>query len=287
MRKEKPAGEILDLATSDEALMHTIILLAANYWVRKCGDPATVAFSLAHHKVEAIRIINERLGDPEMAAMDGTIGAVAGLSLVEVSIREIPSSILILTLKMVTNGSPETAIHHLNGLEHLVRLRGDLQTRPLQATVQQMILVSVFPSLLPGQRISKLNLHRADTLTSSATLSNRRFPSSIFGEDDSLRRPSTSNNTSNSSAARPAAASAYSAAYILGSLCFEAIKSIDWETTRMFLDLRSLSAEIAANDAGIHLSRPVGLIDHMSSAQKYIDSLIHHRINSASSISFG
>jgi hypothetical protein len=72
---------VIDLATSDEAFMHTIILLAANHWVRVYQKPAAVAISLAHHKVEALRIINERLGSPEIASADGTIGAIAAISL--------------------------------------------------------------------------------------------------------------------------------------------------------------------------------------------------------------
>lgn len=70
--------------------MHTIILLAANHWVRVCRKPAIMAFCLAHHKVEAIRIINERLENPEIACADGTIGAVAAISLAEVRALSIP-----------------------------------------------------------------------------------------------------------------------------------------------------------------------------------------------------
>lgn len=75
----------MDLATSDVVVMHTIILLAANYWGRVTGNLATVAFSLAHHKIEAIRVINERLGDQVRATMDSTIAAVAAMTLAEVS----------------------------------------------------------------------------------------------------------------------------------------------------------------------------------------------------------
>jgi hypothetical protein len=70
--------------------MHTAILLAANHWVILGGNPATVASALYHHKVEAIRIINERLGDAARAGLVGTIGAVAAMTLAEVSMR--PSS---------------------------------------------------------------------------------------------------------------------------------------------------------------------------------------------------
>ena len=64
--------------------MHTAIILAANHWVRLGGNPNTFTTALYHHKVEAIRIINERLGDPAKATLDGTVGAVAAMTLAEV-----------------------------------------------------------------------------------------------------------------------------------------------------------------------------------------------------------
>jgi hypothetical protein len=81
-----PGGEAAALARSDQALMHTSILLAANHWVLLGGNPATVASALYHHKVEAIRIINERLDDPVRAGLVGTVGAVAAMTLSEVCI---------------------------------------------------------------------------------------------------------------------------------------------------------------------------------------------------------
>lgn len=81
-----PGGESTELARSDQALMHASILLAANHWVLLGGNPATVSSALYYHKVEAIRIINERLDDPVRAGLVGTIGAVAAMTLSEVSI---------------------------------------------------------------------------------------------------------------------------------------------------------------------------------------------------------
>lgn len=80
-----PGGESAELARSDQALMHTSILLAANHWIVVGGNPATVASAFFHHKLEAIRIINERLDDPARAGLVGTIGAVAAMTLSEVS----------------------------------------------------------------------------------------------------------------------------------------------------------------------------------------------------------
>jgi hypothetical protein len=85
IRRPMLRGEAVELVRSDDALMHTAILLAANHWVLLGGNPATVSSALYHHKLEAIRIINERLDDPAKAGLVGTVGAVAAMTLAEVS----------------------------------------------------------------------------------------------------------------------------------------------------------------------------------------------------------
>ena len=65
--------------------MHAVIMLSAYHWVRLGGNSDTVASALFHHKVEAIRIINERLGDPAKATLDGTVGAIAVMTIAEVN----------------------------------------------------------------------------------------------------------------------------------------------------------------------------------------------------------
>jgi hypothetical protein len=64
--------------------MHTAIVLAANHWIRLGGNLNTVSSALYHHKIEAIRIINQRLADPAKVTLDGTVGAVAAMTLSEV-----------------------------------------------------------------------------------------------------------------------------------------------------------------------------------------------------------
>lgn len=143
IKKDKLATELLDLATSELCLMHAVIILAANEQVKMCGN-ATNVFSRAYHKVEAIRMINERLGVPEMATLDSTVGAVAMMALAEVS--RPPQNLLcgILIPQLITTGSPEAAMHHMNGLENLVRLRGGLNKTPLKEPILQVITVLVF-----------------------------------------------------------------------------------------------------------------------------------------------
>ena len=83
-RRSALEGEVSDPVRSDEALIHTAILLAANHWVLLGGNPASVSSAFYHHKIEAIRINNERLGHPIRAGLVGTVGAVAAMTLVEV-----------------------------------------------------------------------------------------------------------------------------------------------------------------------------------------------------------
>lgn len=72
------------LAMHDEALFHTVMPhYIARYQIRfSVGDPA----ESLKHRTQAIRIVNERLRDPEKALTDGTIAAVANLASYEVSL---------------------------------------------------------------------------------------------------------------------------------------------------------------------------------------------------------
>lgn len=75
---------MFDFAVSDEGLIHCAILLAADHFMLLGGN-RTIAMSVFYqHKVEAIRIVNSRLGNPELATADGTVGTVACLTIAEV-----------------------------------------------------------------------------------------------------------------------------------------------------------------------------------------------------------
>lgn len=59
--------------------------------MKLCGRRTLVEPTFYHHKAEAIRIVNERLGDRSAATSDGTVGGIASLVLVEVSNHEYSS----------------------------------------------------------------------------------------------------------------------------------------------------------------------------------------------------
>lgn len=66
-------------------ILHAALHLTANHWICIGGDPQYVTQALYHHKLEAIRLVRERLQDPTQATNDSTIAAVALLILAEVS----------------------------------------------------------------------------------------------------------------------------------------------------------------------------------------------------------
>jgi hypothetical protein len=107
-------------------------------------------------------------------------------------------------------------------------------------------------------------------LIASATHINIRFPG-IVGLQ-------TSESAAESS--RLAAADALQMAFRINSWSFEAISQIDWDTTRMLMDLNHLSIKaIASERAWIQPD----FIENTLELQRIIDSLIHRRTDSTTS----
>ncbi|KAG4440208.1 hypothetical protein IFR05_004287 [Cadophora sp. M221] len=100
--------EWLAIATQDAAMFHVALShYAGNYGlVHQESDPVEAL----RFRMEAMRLVNQRLGHAEMALADGTLGTVASLSSYE-----------------ATNGSLTAISTHMKGLQRLVTLRGGLQ----------------------------------------------------------------------------------------------------------------------------------------------------------------
>jgi hypothetical protein len=64
--------------------MNCAILLAADHFMLLGGNRAIAESAFYYHKLEAIRIVNKRLGNPQMATAEATVGTVACLTLTEV-----------------------------------------------------------------------------------------------------------------------------------------------------------------------------------------------------------
>lgn len=73
---------LFSLAVHDAALFHTFLAhYVASYDLRYgAGDPAESLY----HRMEAVRIVNERLADVSQGLSDGTIAAVANMAVYEV-----------------------------------------------------------------------------------------------------------------------------------------------------------------------------------------------------------
>lgn len=73
---------LLSLAIHDDAVFHACLSqYAASYNLRfQTGDPV----ESIQHRIEGIRILNDRLGDPIKGLSDGSIAAVANIAIYEV-----------------------------------------------------------------------------------------------------------------------------------------------------------------------------------------------------------
>ncbi|KAM3083841.1 hypothetical protein ACMFMG_002049 [Clarireedia jacksonii] len=83
------------------------------------------------HKIEGMRLINSRLGDPEQAVSDGNIGAVANF-----------------TSHELLSGAPEDFAIHMAGLDQMVSTRGGLlafnNNPPLQLVIESLDLCRAY-----------------------------------------------------------------------------------------------------------------------------------------------
>jgi hypothetical protein len=77
-------GPMFEFLITDQAMVHTGLLLAASHWIKSGGDRNLIYNAFYHHKIEAIRLVNEGLGDQQRAISDGIVGAVACLAILEV-----------------------------------------------------------------------------------------------------------------------------------------------------------------------------------------------------------
>jgi hypothetical protein len=140
-----------------------------------------------------------------------------------------------------------------------------------------MIVLFVTPFILSEHLKQSSNLFRVDILISSATLTNRRFPDDYFEHDKLSRRPSSSSESSFSSTSTASSyiASAYEKAHSVASSSFDAINSIDWETTNMLLNLNHLSSKVSTSNSGANIEELDDLVELISTTQKHVDSLTH------------
>ena len=78
-----PTGVYLSFAATDPAMLHATLSLMSQHEAFMRREPPSRPFYF--HRGEAIRIITERIGNDMEAVSEATIGAVAVLSVTDVS----------------------------------------------------------------------------------------------------------------------------------------------------------------------------------------------------------
>ncbi|KAE8443125.1 hypothetical protein EG329_002369 [Mollisiaceae sp. DMI_Dod_QoI] len=111
---------LFSTAIHDAALFHTFLAhYVASYDLRYgSGDPE----ESLRHRMEAVRIVNERLADIPRALSDGTIATVANIAVYEAG-----------------NGSLKSMVVHLKGLEEMVNMRGGTENGGFDPNVRRLI----------------------------------------------------------------------------------------------------------------------------------------------------
>jgi hypothetical protein len=82
--KRSPGDSLFKLAISDAALLHAALVVSASHLMSLGGLSGISSPTMYFHKIEAIKIVNERMSDPKGAVQDATMGAVACLTILEV-----------------------------------------------------------------------------------------------------------------------------------------------------------------------------------------------------------
>lgn len=107
---KNPDSECVSISLSSPATFRACLLMTSlNYsWLSAPGSLHTTDMeeTYLHHKLEAMRLVNEQLGDPAQSISDGCLSLIAALALVEGGM-----------------GDHAAAEAHLNGLFTLLNMR--------------------------------------------------------------------------------------------------------------------------------------------------------------------
>ncbi|KAG4430188.1 hypothetical protein IFR05_014330 [Cadophora sp. M221] len=143
---KNPGDKITIMAVSDPGILHAALVLAAEHWILLGGQKSAIENTLNNHKMEAIRIVNDNLGNPATAICDSTC----------------------------LHGSVETAAIHFKGLGQIVRMRGDLHAGSMNDLLQKAILLSdvlIAISVRSQPHFQETYVSRHKHLTDSSQLS--------------------------------------------------------------------------------------------------------------------
>ncbi|KAI1488888.1 hypothetical protein F5X96DRAFT_643329 [Biscogniauxia mediterranea] len=104
---DQPVNDfVIHRALSNPALLHFVLLLSSIRWTWDTGSMQRIRRSYLHHKLEAIKFVNEQLEDSRTALADSTVASIVGLALAESAL-----------------GNRDTAMAHMSGLAKIAQMR--------------------------------------------------------------------------------------------------------------------------------------------------------------------
>ncbi|KAI0405409.1 hypothetical protein F4802DRAFT_606903 [Xylaria palmicola] len=140
-------------ALSHPGFLHAALLLTTLHWAWHTGDVEQFRVPYLHHKVQAIRFVNEQLQDVDTAASDGTIAVVASLAVMENSL-----------------GSTEAVSSHLQGLARIKGLQGQ-ERHPRKLGLLQRMIAMAARCVSSRPVWDMLNISRTDDVHQSVIIS--------------------------------------------------------------------------------------------------------------------
>ncbi|KAJ5043090.1 uncharacterized protein L3040_004476 [Drepanopeziza brunnea f. sp. 'multigermtubi'] len=238
----------IEFSTSDIAVLHSVLHLTANHWVATGGDPGYMAPALYHHKLEAMRIIRERLRDPEQATTDGTVGGIA-----------------ILILAEVLYGNPKIAVHHLDGLEIVMRLRDGMHINTRNGFLSRLICLA---DIHTSSQVRQLPRFYGGSVTRSTHITPKA----------KAKPSSTLSSTKIVVAPPPGSDSPFFPTDVMGSRFHTTGGFPDRDLdslAQMFRHLRTHSALAAAFENGSSPIHEAEILSRLCAIERFIDSLVH------------
>ncbi|KAH6660513.1 hypothetical protein BKA67DRAFT_686897 [Truncatella angustata] len=133
---------LVERALSCPALLHGAILLSALRWTWYSGSSENIQKSALHHKLEAIKVVNERLQHLALMATETTIAGVAALAMAESGF-----------------GRPDTARAHMHGLSQVLGTNA-LTLYPSNSLFYNMIICTT-------QGLSQMSMRQIFEITQS------------------------------------------------------------------------------------------------------------------------
>ncbi|KAI0157017.1 hypothetical protein GGR57DRAFT_463059 [Xylariaceae sp. FL1272] len=121
----QPESFIIRRALSNPACLHVALLMTAIKFTWDTGSMDRIKKSFLHHKLEAIKFVNEQLHSPGIASNEGTIASIAALALAESAL-----------------GCRDTARAHMGGLWQLLEMRDDIKLTDGNIFQSMVILTS-------------------------------------------------------------------------------------------------------------------------------------------------